>query len=106
MFTNKVVDGDEPQETEDAGQRHPILARDPQLPSQTEIDEHNMTHLPFRSWCLNCVRGRAESDPHLWQKPKDLVISELHADSSFLGCPQILLPWQGEREDCTHHGAS
>ena len=44
-----------------------------------------MTHLPFRCWCRNSVRGRAESDPYLWQKPKDLVIPELHADYCFLG---------------------
>ena len=81
-----MADGDEPKETEDARQRHPILVRDPQLPSQTEIDEHNMTHLPFRSWCRHCVRGRAESHPHLWQRPEELVIPELHADYyCFLG---------------------
>ena len=31
-----MADEDEPKETEDAGQRHPILVRDPQLPSQIE----------------------------------------------------------------------
>ena len=85
VFTNEVADADEPQETEVAGQRHPSLVRDPQLLSQTEIDEHNMTHLPFRSWCRHCVRGRAEAHPHLQQKPKELVIPELHADYCFLG---------------------
>ena len=44
-----------------------------------------MTHLPFRSWCRHCVRGRAESHPHLRQRPKELVIPELHADYCFLG---------------------
>ena len=27
------------------------------LPSQLEIDEHNLTHLPFRDWCPYCVQG-------------------------------------------------
>ena len=71
MFTNEVADGDESKETEDAGQRHPVLVRDPQLPSQIEVDEQNMTHLPFRSWCHHCVRGTAESHPHLRQSPKE-----------------------------------
>ena len=53
--------------------------------ARTEIDKHNMTHLPFRSWCRHCVRGRAESHPHLRQRPKELVIPELHADYCFLG---------------------
>ena len=70
-FTNDVADGDEPQGSEDAGQRHPTLVGDPQLPSQTEIDEHNMTHSPFRSWCRHCVRGRVESHPHHRQKPRN-----------------------------------
>ena len=33
-------------------------------PSQREIDEHERTHLPFRSWCKHCVKGRAQSTPH------------------------------------------
>ena len=92
VATKEVADGDEPQGSEDAGQKHPTLVRDPQLPSQTEIDEYNMTHLPFRSWCRHCVRGRAESSPHLWQKPKELVTPELHADYCFLGKAEKTVP--------------
>ena len=33
-------------------------------PSQREIDEHERTHMPFRSWCEHCVKGRAQSTPH------------------------------------------
>ena len=33
-------------------------------PSQREIEEHERTHLPFRSWCKHCVMGRAQSTPH------------------------------------------
>ena len=33
-------------------------------PSQREIDEHERTHMPFRSWCKHCVKGRAQSTPH------------------------------------------
>ena len=40
MFINDVANRDEPQGTEDAGQRHPTLVRDPQLLSQTEMGEH------------------------------------------------------------------
>ena len=28
-------------------------------PSKEEVDLHNVTHLPYRSWCPHCVRGKA-----------------------------------------------
>ena len=33
-------------------------------PSEREVEEHERTHLPYRSWCKHCVRGRAKSQPH------------------------------------------
>ena len=36
----------------------------PCKPTQEEIDNHNLSHLPFRSWCKHCVMGRAQSTPH------------------------------------------
>ena len=30
---------------------------EPQLPSPDEIARHNLSHLPFRSWCPDCVAG-------------------------------------------------
>ena len=38
--------------------------RDPGAPSKQEVDEHDLTHMPFRSWCKYCVRGRAKELPH------------------------------------------
>ena len=35
------------------------------LPSQAEIDEHWLDHLPCRSWCGTCVSGRGRERPHL-----------------------------------------
>ena len=29
----------------------------PILPSQPKVEPHNVSHLPFRSWCSACVRG-------------------------------------------------
>ena len=33
-------------------------------PTEREIREHELTHLPFRSWCKHCVRGRAVNYGH------------------------------------------
>ena len=29
----------------------------PVLPSNAEVESHNVSRLPFRSWCSACVRG-------------------------------------------------
>ncbi len=34
------------------------------VPSQKEVEEHNLDHGVFRSWCPHCVKGRAESYGH------------------------------------------
>ena len=37
---------------------------DPLLPSEDEVREHQLTHLPFRNWCHHCVRGRGKEMNH------------------------------------------
>jgi hypothetical protein len=36
----------------------------PLKPTVKEVEEHNLTHLPFRNWCIFCVKGKAKDDPH------------------------------------------
>ena len=36
----------------------------PTLPSKAELEAHNVSHLPFRSWCSACVRGWGHSLSH------------------------------------------
>ena len=31
-------------------------------PSPKEVEEHNVTHMPFRSWCPFCVKGKAKDE--------------------------------------------
>ena len=58
---------------------------DPKRPSRKEVDEHYLTHLPFRNWCPHCTRGKAKelnckkSDEGAGELP------EIHADYCFLG---------------------
>ena len=47
------------------GRRSMKKANDPKLPCEADVREHNLTHLPFRSWCRHCVRGRGKELPHL-----------------------------------------
>ena len=38
----------------------PKVIRDPGQPTAQQRKEHEMTHIPCRSWCPHCVRGRAK----------------------------------------------
>ena len=42
----------------------PLAAKAPRFPRAKEIEEHNLTHCPFRSWCPRCVKGQAKDDAH------------------------------------------
>ena len=52
--------------------RHPEVLRDPGAPTPKEIEEHNATHLPFRSWCPYCVTGKAQDRPHRMRKEEQM----------------------------------
>ncbi len=38
--------------------------RSPGKPSAKDVEEHNLTHCPYRSWCDACVKGQAKDDGH------------------------------------------
>ena len=46
----------------------PLATRISSAPTQIEIDEHNLTHVPFRSWWKRCVCGRAVNYGHYVKK--------------------------------------
>ena len=31
-------------------------------PTQAEVEDHELTHSPFRNWCKHCVFGKAKND--------------------------------------------
>ena len=47
------------------------IIKDPGQPTQAQIDEHDLTHCPFRAWCSHCARGQAPEDPHRRNKDGD-----------------------------------
>ena len=53
--------GAQPAAVEDPAVR---AARDPGQPTRAERAVHELTHLPFRPWCADCVAGKAADDPH------------------------------------------
>ena len=69
---------------EEAGTRVPLKTADPRLPTAEEIDAHNLTHLPYRSWCPHCVRGKGKTMDHR-RAGKDKLVPEIHVDHCFMG---------------------
>ena len=55
--------GDAVEEAADEARR-PTMRRAPVEPTKQEIAEHNLTHLPFRSWRPCCVAAKAKQWPH------------------------------------------
>ena len=40
------------------------ISPDPGQPTEQEVSEHNVDHMPYRSWCEFCVKGRATGEQH------------------------------------------
>ena len=59
--------------------------QDPKLPTAVEVEEHNLNHLPFRSWCHHCVRGRGREMDHAKVKGGEHELDEFHLDYCFPG---------------------
>ena len=56
----------------------------PKTPSDQEVALHNLTHLPYRSWCRHCVAARRPNTHHR-TSPSHRTIPLLAADYCFLG---------------------
>ena len=56
---------------------------DPCLPTRAEIDEHEMTHLPFRNWCRHCIMGRGKERGHFKAERDQDAVAEIHIDYCF-----------------------
>ena len=68
----------------DVGARNTIKMNDPKEPTEREKLDHELTHLPYRSWCRHCVRGRGKAAVHKKQADSG-ILHELHFDFAFLG---------------------
>ena len=70
--------------TGEAGKRDTLKMLDPKLPSKAEVEEHELTHLPYRNGCKHCVAGRGKEGPHKKTKEKEVSMPEVHWDFMFL----------------------
>ena len=72
------------QEGEPEGARRAKGTRAPIKPSKEEVDEHMLTHLPFRSWCPHCVRGKSKGKPHRRAKEEPRELPTVALDYTFM----------------------
>ena len=47
----------------EAGMRRPDRKAAPAEPTAQERPKHMFTHVPLRSWCGQCIRGRGKEEP-------------------------------------------
>ena len=57
------------EEAQDAKAAHRLVR-----PPQDEVNRHMITHLPFRSWCPHCVRGKSHGKHHSRVKSDDKCV--------------------------------
>ena len=81
---------EEDQEEEEATRA--VAPKVPIKPSQEEVNEHMLTHLPFRSWCVHGVKGKAVGKVHRCKKVEDstqcVILSGLASSSIIKGTYQ------------------
>ena len=74
--------GDNPLDASEEA-RQQAKARDPSAPTKAQWEEHQSTHLPFRSWCPHCVAGRLDNPPHRRLPERESTVPEVHLDYAF-----------------------
>ena len=78
------VDAEDPEQQ--CGQRRLRTMLDPMLQSQSEVEQHCLTHMPYRNWCPNCVRGRGKEMDHRSKRgTEEESLPEYHMDCCFPG---------------------
>ena len=68
-----------------SGTERLLRKHDPRQPSQQEKEEHEMTHLPFRCWCRQCITGRGREEDCRKSMEEERQVPEVHLDYMFMG---------------------
>ena len=81
------IDGiDEGDEAEGGGGNRKVARKhEPRQPSQQEKEEHEMTHLPFRSWCRHCIMMRGREEDCRKSMEEERQVPKVHLDYMFMG---------------------
>ena len=58
---------------------------DARLPTEEEVANHELTHLPYRNWCPACVKAKGKDLDHRGAVDKERKLSEYCFDYCFPG---------------------
>ena len=67
------------------GKRQVVKRHDPSKPTNEERREHEFTHVPFRSWCRHCVRGRGKEEACKKVEDSERQVPQVSVDYMFMG---------------------
>ncbi len=89
MLTN-ADDGNEdghqhPEQEEGEEDADVRVSLGPSMPSKSERERHEVTHIPFRSWCPVCVAGRGVKAAHKKRNKTEHELPRFAMDYGFLG---------------------
>ena len=66
-------------------------------PTEEERENHEATHLPFRSWCSHCVRAKAANEPHMRRTGEDKHrLPTMSVDYFFMGSNGVIYGHKGK----------
>ena len=83
--SSKVILEEENQEDQSRQTQVPRCIKVPSSPSPAERELHELTHLPFRSWCEICQRSKGLQGQHKHQSQKKSSVIQL--DHNFYKVP-------------------
>ena len=58
---------------------------DPRRPTEHEVEERNLTHIPYRNWCPICVRAKWKDLGHRKSIEEERGLAEFSFDHCFRG---------------------
>ena len=81
--------------------RRPKLAARPYTPTRAEVFEHEVTCVPYRSWCKRFAHRRGVSSPHVRPDKKEKIGITIRMGFCFMNgeedevwsLPGVLLIW-------------
>ena len=96
-----VGDDDSAREDLEEEADRPRAAAIPRSPSKAEIAQHELTHFPYRSWCEDCVRGRATGHKHssIVGEAAESSVARVRMDYGYLKEDETVT--SGEHDDAT-----
>ena len=93
---SRCIEGEieEEHNASEAQQAKPLAS--PCTPSSAEVEAHSLTHLPYRSWCVHCVRAKGPAGAHKTKEEEtEMIVPKLSIDYLFAGQAKDKRPLTG-----------